>query len=107
MKKTTKTVFKILISIVYIFWGILSPITAFKAVLALDVSAMIGAGVGILMLLAGIFGLFGLKKTKCRIFGIIIFIFALVAVFAALPNLSLLWQPIVTAILAWLYIVCL
>lgn len=104
MKKSTKNVFKIIISIIYILWGIMSPITAFQAIVALDIPAIIGAAVGILMLLAGIFGLFGLKRNKCRVFGIIIFIFALVSVFSALPAIA--WQPIVTAVLAWLYIVC-
>lgn len=104
MKKATKNVLKIIISILYILWGIYSPIQAFNAVLALDVGAMISAGVGILMLLAGIFGLIGMKKLKCRIFGIIICVFSIVGVVAALPALN--WSSIVTAILSWLFIVC-
>lgn len=104
MKKSTKNVLKIIISILYILWGIYSPIQAFNAVLALDIGAMISAGVGILMLLAGIFGLIGMKKLKCRIFGIIICVFSIVGVVAALPALN--WSSIVTAILSWLFIVC-
>ncbi|MBE6646636.1 MAG: hypothetical protein E7611_03210 [Ruminococcaceae bacterium] len=104
MKKATKNVLKIIISILYILWGIYSPIQAFNAVLALDIGAMISAGVGILMLLAGIFGLIGMKKLKCRIFGIIICVFSIVGVVAALPALN--WSSIVTAILSWLFIVC-
>ena len=105
MKKGTKNVLRIIISIVYIIWGIYSPISAFQAIIALNIPALISAGVGILMLLAGIFGLIGMKKIKCRIFGIIIFIFAVVAVVTALPAIS--WTSIVTALLAWLFIVCL
>ncbi len=105
MKKGTKNVLRIIISIVYILWGIYSPISAIQAVLALNVSAMISAAVGILMLLAGIFGLIGMKKIKCRVFGIIIFVFSLVAVVTALPTLSV--NSIVTALLSWLFIVCL
>ncbi len=105
MKKTTKTVFKVIISIIYIIWGIYSPIQAFNAVLALDVGAMISAGVGILTLLAGIFGLLGMKKIRCRIFGIIIFVASLVGVVVALPALN--FTSIITAVLAWLFIVCL
>lgn len=105
MKKSTRNVLKILISIIYIIWGIYSPIQAFGAVIALDIGAMISAAVGILTLLAGIFGLFGLKKEKCRIFGIIIFLFSLIGAVVALPSINV--SSIITAILAWLFIICL
>lgn len=104
MKKTTKNILRIVISIVYIIWGLWSPISAFEAVLDLNVPGLITAGVGVLMLLAGIFGLLGMKKIKCRVFGIIIFVFSLVGVVAALPAINV--TTIVTAVLAWLFIVC-
>lgn len=104
MKKNTKNVLKVIISIIYIIWGIYAPIQALQAVIALNVSAMISAGVGILTLLAGIFGILGLKKGKCRVFGIIIFIFSLVGVITALPAINV--SSIITALLAWLFIVC-
>jgi hypothetical protein len=99
-----KKVFKIIISIIYIAWGIASPLMAINAVMALDVGAIASAAVGILTLLAGIFGLIGIKKMKCRIFGIVIFICSAAAVVLALPSISI--PSIVTAVLAWLYIVC-
>ena len=105
MKSGVKKVVKILISLVYIAWGLFSPISAFEAVLALDVGAIAAAVVGMMMLFAGIFGLIGIKKLKCRIFGIVIFVCSLLAVVLALPVLS--WRSIVTAVLAWLFIVCL
>ena len=104
MKKGTKTVLRIIISIVYIIWGLYSPLSAIKAILALNIPAVISATGGVLMLLAGIFGLIGMKKIKCRVFGIIIFAFAIVAVVTALPAISV--DSIVTALLAWLFIVC-
>lgn len=104
-KKSTKLVLKIVISIIYIIWGIYSPIQAFDAVLALDVGAMISAGVGLMTLFAGIFGLIGMKKIRCRIFGIIIFVVSLAGIAAALPSVNV--SSIITAVLAWLYIVCL
>lgn len=72
--------------------------------LSLNISAIISAGVGVLTLLAGIFGLFGMEKEKCRIFGIIICIFSLVGVVTALPSLNI--SSLITAILAWLFILC-
>jgi flagellar biosynthesis component FlhA len=107
MKKSTRSVLKILISIIYIVWGIYSPIQAFEAVIALDVGAIISAAVGVLTLLAGIFGLFGMEKDKCRLFGTIIFIFSLIGVVTsipAFPNINV--SSLITAILAWLFILC-
>ena len=63
MKKSTKNILKIIISIIYIAWGILSPLSAIQAIIALDISAILSATVGVLTLLAGIFGLIGIKKT--------------------------------------------
>ena len=105
MKKGTKSILRVVISIVYIVWGIWAPVSAITAILALDVGAIISATVGVLTLLAGIFGLLGVKKEKCRVFGIIIFIGAIVGIIFALPSISV--NSIVNAILAWLFIVCL
>jgi hypothetical protein len=104
MKKATTNVLRILISIVYIVWGIYSPISAIQVIIALNLPAIVSAAVGILMLLAGIFGLFGLKRGKCKAFGVVIFVFAIVSLVLALPIISV--NSIVTAILAWLFILC-
>ena len=105
MKNGTKSVLRVVISIVYIIWGLWSPISAIKAIIALDVGAIISATVGVLTLLAGIFGLLGVKKNKCRVFGIVIFIGAIVGVVFALPAISV--NSIINAVLAWLFILCL
>ena len=105
MKNSTKKVVKILISIVYIFWGLYSPISAFHAILDLDLGAIASATVGVLMLLAGIFGLIGIKKIKCRIFGIVIFVCSVAAIILALPSISI--NSIITAVLSFLFIACL
>ncbi len=102
MKKSTKNVWRVIISIIYIIWGALSPLLAIGALLALDVSALLSAGLGILMLLAGIFGLIGVKKSKCKIFAVIIFIFAVASAVFAFSVSS-----VITALLAWLFIICL
>lgn len=104
MKLATRKILKIVISIIYIIWGILSPITLLDAIISLDVSAIMSAFVGVLTLLAGIFGLIGIKKLKCRIFGIIIFIFSLLPVIVALPAISV--NAVITALLALLFILC-
>ncbi len=107
MKSGTKSVLRILISIVYIIWGIMAPVTAFQAIIALDINAIISAAIGVLMLLAGIFGLVGIKAVKCRIFAVIIFIFAAISVVMSLTGGNLDWRSIITAVLSWLFIICL
>lgn len=105
MKKGTRSVLRVIISIIYIVWGIWSPVSAIKAIIALDIGAIISATVGVLTLLAGIFGLLNVKREKCRIFGIIIFIGAVIGAILALPTISV--NSIINAILAWLFIICL
>lgn len=106
MKKTTKKILRVIISLIYIIWGITAPITTFSAIVALDVSAIIGGVVGILMLLAGLFGLFGVKSGKCKIFGVIIFIGAAISFAMSFLGGSFVWSSLITAILAWLFIIC-
>ena len=105
MKNGVKNVVRIVISLIYIFWGIFSPISAFNAILKLDIGAIATAAVGILTLLAGILGLIGIKKNKCRIFGIVILVCSIVAIVLALPAISL--NSIITAVLSLLFIICL
>ena len=104
MKLVTRKLLKIVISIIYIAWGILSPITLLDAIISLDMSAIMSAVIGVLTLFAGIFGLIGIKKLKCRIFGFVIFAVSLAAVVTALPAISI--HSIVTAVLTLLFIVC-
>ena len=108
MKKSTKNLLRIVISIVYIIWGITSPLTLLQSVLALNLSAILSAAVGVVTLLAGIFGLLGIKKARARIFGIVILVLAILSIVSAVASFSLgaLVQPIVSAILAWLFITC-
>ena len=104
MKKSTKNVLRVIISIVYIAWGIWSPISAITAILALNIPAIVSAAVGLLTLLAGVFGLLRVKKSKCRAFGIIIFVCAVASAVFSLPIIAV--NSIVNAILAWLFIAC-
>ena len=99
-----KKIAHIIISIVYIVWGIGAPLTAINAILDLNVGALLSATVGVIMLLAGIFGLLRIKPLKRRIFGIVIFVLSVVSVVTSLKT-GLSWQAVLQAILAWLYII--
>ncbi len=108
MKKTTKNILRILVSIIYIIWGIMSPLTALRAIIDLNVPALLSAAVGVLMLLAGIFGLLGMKRGKCRFFGILIFIFAAITAVTAFlgGGIGAALSPAISALLGWLFIIC-
>jgi hypothetical protein len=84
----------------------MAPVSAIEAIIALNVPALISAAVNLLMLLAGIFGLLGMKKVKCKVFGVIIFIFAALAVISAISTSAGFVSPLITAVLAWLFIIC-
>ena len=108
MKKPTKVLLRLIISIIYIIWGIAAPLSLHKSVLALNLSAILSAALGVLTLLAGIFGLLGIKKKHARIFGIVLFALAVLSIVSAVASLSFgaLVQPAINAVLAWLFIIC-
>ena len=102
MKSVTKNITRVIISLIYIVWGIMAPLSALKALLALDLTGIVTAAVGVLMLIAGFYGLLAIKKAKVRAFGVVIFVVAVISVVLALPAIN--YVSIVTAILAWLFI---
>ena len=106
MKSNTKKILRVIISIVYILWGIYSPLSIIKAVFALDVGAIIVASVGVITLLAGIFGLIGIKKKKCRAFGIVIMVLSIISIIYSIPMGGISVNSIINAVLAWLFISC-
>ena len=107
MKKATKVILRVIISTIYIIWGILSPLAAINTIIDLDLGAIISAVVGVLTLLAGIFGLLGISKAKCRVFGIVIFVASMISVVSAVLSAGVsmgIVSPIINALLAWLFI---
>ena len=108
MRRPTKALLRIVISILYIVWGLASPLTLLESLLAFNLSAILSALLGVLMLLAGILGLLHFKKRIARIFGIVMFVLAVLSIVSALSplNLGALVSPAISAILAWLFIIC-
>jgi hypothetical protein len=81
----------------------MAPVSAIKSLLALNITGIVTAAVGVLMLIAGFFGLLGIKRAKVRTFGVIIFVSAVVSIILALPSINI--TSIITAVLAWLFII--
>ena len=106
-----KRFFQIIISIVYILWGIGAPLTLIGNLATLnlaaltDIGLLISVATGLVMFFAGIFGLFSIKPLKRRILGIIIFVLAALSVVTSLIGGHIAWQAVLQAVMAWLYIV--
>lgn len=106
-----KKLLHIIISIVYIIWGIGAPLTLIKSLAALDLASLASVGTlisvatGLVMLLAGIFGLLRIKPLKRRILGVVILVLAASGVATSILGGGLSWQSLVQAIMALLYII--
>lgn len=107
MKKSTKNVWRVVISILYIIWGVAAPLSLLKAIVAFDLGAVLGLAGGVLMLLAGVLGLLKVKVGLCRTFGVIIFLLNAVSFVLAIMGGSFALTSLVSALLAWLFIICL
>lgn len=104
MKRSTKRIIRVLIGILYIVWGVASPASAYEALIALDTTALVSAGIGVLMLLAGILAVFHIRKSICRTFGIVIFLTNAIPIAMALPTIHL--QSVISAALSLLFVIC-
>ena len=106
-----KKVLHIIISIVYIIWGIGAPLTLIKSLASLDLASLASIGTlisvatGMVMLFAGIFGLLRIKPLKRRLLGIFIFVLALAGVVTSVIGGGFSWQALLQALMAWAYIV--
>ena len=105
-----KKIVHIIISLIYIVWGIGAPLTFVKSLANLDfgsilsIGAILSVATGLLMLSAGILGLFRLRPIHRRLLGVIIFILALASAATSLAGGNIAWQAILQAVMAWLYI---
>jgi len=101
MKASTRKFLRLIISILYLIWGVGSVFLALQALLALDIGGILAAASGVIMFVAGLLGLLKAKPAVCRICGLITFVLALVS---AILSFSI--GSVVTAVLAWLFIIC-
>lgn len=111
MKKTTKKIIHVIISLIYIVWGIGAPLSLLRNMASLNLEAIFNLGTilslatGLLMLIAGILGLLRLRPIHRRLLGIIIFVLAAASAVTSLMGGHIAWQAILQAVMAWLYII--
>ncbi len=113
MKKTTRTVFRIVVSLIFIVLGLSSAIPGVMGLIShlpsIELYAILGVAFDIIMFLAGLLGLLRMKRLTCFVFAIIIFIgFAFTAVSGFIANAGILTVCFAAAkaLVAWLYIGC-
>ena len=101
-----KNVTRVIISIIFIAYGISSVFTAFHALLDLDLVGIVGCALGLLMFITGIFGLVKTQIKVCRVLGVIICILSALEFGLSLAGGAFVVQSLVQALLAWLYFDC-
>lgn len=111
MKKGTKKIIHVIISLLYIVWGVGAPLSILRNLASLNLEAILNLGTilslatGLIMLIAGVLGLFRLRPLYRRLLGIIIFVLAAVSAVTSLMGGNIAWRSILEAVLAWLYII--
>ena len=112
-KSVKKNVFRIIVSIIFIIVGLGSAIPGAIGLLGnipnLQLYSVLGVAFDVIMVLAGLLGLFKMKRAVCVIFSVIIFIgFASAAVSGVMANAGVITVAIAAAkaVIAWFYIGC-
>lgn len=106
MAKKNANLTKILISLVFIAFGIDSVIRALELLLSLDIGGVISCALGVLMFITGIVGLCKVKIEVCRVLAVIVCILSAANFITGLLSLSFQTQMLVQALLAWVYFDC-
>ena len=96
---------RIVISIIYIIAGAASLIPRIGHLAGLGIYDLIGLAGAALMLVTGIIGLFEIKKSACRILGIILFcLFAVPLVLKIINGGDLDTLLLIEALISWLFV---
>ncbi len=113
MKSTTKNVFRVVVSLIFIVLGLSSAVAALPGLLGdladLQFHAIWSFAFDVVMFLAGLLGLLKMKRSTCVVFAVIIFIgFAIAAVSGIAANAPILTVAFAAAkaVIAWLFIGC-
>lgn len=106
MSKGKAQLTRILISLVFIAFGIDSVIRALELLLDLDIAGILSSATGLLMFTTGIMGIFKVKINVCRVLAIIVCVLSAANFITGLLALSFQTQMLVQALLAWVYFDC-
>jgi len=101
---------RVLISIIFIVYGIKALIPVVSALSALELGSALtlalGSAIAILMLITGLFGLFGTSIKVVRVLAVVICVLCAAQFVMALAGGSFPLELLVQALLAWIYFDC-
>ena len=106
MSKAANTLTRILISLVFIAYGLDSVIRTLELLLAFDIGGILSCAVGVLMFVTGLLGIFKARGIVCKVFAIIICILSAANFINALLVPTFATQMLVQALLAWVFFDC-
>lgn len=98
-----RNVTKVLVSIIFIAFGVDSVVRAIESLLALDLAGVLGCTVGLLMFVLGIFGILKNKIKVCRVLSVFVCLLSAANFVLALAGGAFATQMLVQALLAWIY----
>ncbi len=101
-----KNITRVIISIIFIAYGVSSVFTALDALLDLDMAGILSCTLGLLMFVTGLFGIVRTNIKVCRVCGVIICVLSALEFAMALVGGSFVVNSLVQALLAWLYFDC-
>ncbi len=101
-----KNATRVIISIIFVAYGVDGFIRAVKELLTLDLLGVVSCALGVLMFITGIFGIFKNYIKVCRALGVIICVLSAFNFFMALAGGAFATQMLVQALLAWIYFDC-
>ena len=109
-KKGKKDLTKILISLIFIAYGIDSVVRILLEVADLDLgnalTVALASAVGVLMFITGIVGLCKVNINVCRVLAVIVCILSAATFITGLLGLTFQTQMLVQALFAWIYFDC-
>ncbi len=110
MAAARKKITRILISIIFIVYGIKALVPVLNALAALEIvgalTIALGSAIAVLMLLTGLFGLFGASIKVIRVLAVIVCVLCSVEFVRSLVGGGFPLELLVQALLAWIYFDC-
>ena len=102
----SKNATRVIISIIFIAYGVDGVVRALKKLLEFDLLGVVSCALGILMFITGIFGILKSQIKVCRALGVIVCILSAFNFILALAGGAFVTQMLVQALLAWIYFDC-
>ena len=110
MALTKIKITRILISIIFVIYGIQALVPAVRELAHFEIGAalltVIGSAVALLMLLTGLFGLFGASIKVVRVLAVIVCVLSAAKLVLAIAGGSFPLELLIQALLAWIYFDC-